>query len=114
MPQFAPLREVPTTGLNEWESALLNAMKENIELLIGTRASGVKAVMTDVLASKIKAVDNLTIKQITAVGAGFNISGSNVPSLADYNLLRQDVQAIINDLARVQTTLNNLIQALET
>jgi hypothetical protein len=89
-------------------------MKENIELLTGARTNGVRAVMSDVLASRIKAVDNLTIRQITAVGAGFNIAGNNVPSLADYNLLRQDVQTLINDVARVQTTLNSLIQALET
>jgi len=114
MPTFAALRDIPTTGLSEWEASLLNGMKENIELLTGARVNGVKAVMSDVLASRIKAVDNLTSRQITAVGAGFNISGNNVPSLADYNLLRQDVQTLINDVARMQTTLNNLIQALET
>ena len=114
MPTFAALREIPTTGLNEWESSLLSSMKENIEILTGARVSGAKAVMTDVLASRIKAVDNLTSKQITSTGAGFIISGSSVPSLADYNLLRQDVQTLINDVARVQNLLNNLIQALET
>lgn len=114
MPRFAALREIPTTGLNEWESSLLGSMKENIELLTGNRVAGVKAVMTDVLASRIKAVDNLTSRQIIAAGAGFTISGSNVPSLADYNLLRQDVQTIINDVARIQNVLNSLIQALET
>ena len=114
MPRFAALREIPTTGLNEWESSLLSGMKENIELLIGARISGTKAVMTDVLASRIKAVDNLTSKQITAAGNGVNISGSNVPLLSDYNLLRQDVQTLINDVSRIQNLLNNLIQALET
>ena len=114
MATFAALRDIPTTGLNEWESSLLNGMKENIEILTGARVSGAKAVMTDVLASKIKAVDNLTSKQITATGAGVNISGSNVPLLSDYNLLRQDVQTLINDVSRVQNLLNNLIQALET
>ena len=114
MPRFAALREIPTTGLNEWESSLLSSMKENIELLIGARISGTKAVMTDVLASRIKAVDNLTSKQIIAVGNGVNIAGSNVPLLSDYNLLRQDVQTLINDVSRIQNLLNNLIQALET
>ena len=114
MPTFAALRDIPTTGLNEWESSLLNGMKENIELLTGARANGVRAVMSDVLASRIKAIDNLTSKQITANGAGFNIVGGSVPSLADYNLLRQDVQTLINDVSRVQNLLNNLIQALET
>jgi len=112
MPSFAPLRDIPQSGLNEWEVALLQGLKENVELMTGARVNGVRAVMSDVVASRIQPQDYRTIIQITAVGAGYNIGGSNVPSLEDYNLLRADVQTVINDLGRVELALNNLLQIL--
>jgi hypothetical protein len=112
MPQFAPIRDIPQSGLTEWESALLQGLKENVELLAGARVNGVRAVMSDVVANNIRPQDYRTLVQISAVGAGFDIGGSLVPSLADYNLLRADVQNVINDLGRVELALNNLIQIL--
>lgn len=114
MPTFAAIRDIPQSGLNEWEAALLAGLKENVELLIGARIGGVRAVMSDVVAAGISPQDYRTLIQISATGAGFNIGGSLVPSLADYNLLRADVQAIANDLGRIELALNNLIQLLRT
>ena len=114
MPTFAALRDIPQAGLNEWEFALLQSIKENLEILIGARQAGVRAVMTDNVAAAVRPQDNRTLVQISAVGAGYNIGGNNVPSLEDYNKLRADVQALANDVGRVQLVLNNLIQVLGT
>jgi hypothetical protein len=52
------------------------------------------------------------MKQISAKGAGFTISGQEVAGLDDYGLLLTDVQTLANDLAYTRAVLNALIQQL--
>lgn len=112
MPSFSAIRDIPQTGLSEWEWALLSALKENLEVLMGQRQSGVKAVTTDSIS--VVQQDVQQMKQITAQGAGYTISGSTVPSLDDYVKLMTNVQQLANDLASLQNVLNTLIGQLRS
>ena len=105
---FAPLPPVPQAGLPEWQFSFLNNVKQNIEELTGQRGdtgyqSLVKGAITVLPASE------LAMRQVTATGAGFDISGQNVASLEDYAKLITDVQTLINDVAYLRIVLNELI-----
>ena len=109
MPNFAPIRDVPSQGTTEWQYAMLSAMKENIELLTGQR-TGARAITNDSV-SVTQAAMNL--KQVTAQGKGFTTPNGNAAQYEDYVQLYRDVITLANDLYNTQQVLNTLIQQLQ-
>lgn len=104
MPKFAPIRDVPQSGISEWESALLNAVKENIEILTGQRGAGVQAVTVDTIRATV-ADWSLANGTVTATAPAAYSQQSqldlinNVQALAnDVYYLRLTVQALLNQL----------------
>lgn len=102
-------RDAPT-----WEYDVLSAIKENLEILMGTRVAGMGAATTSVETSPAATMQTQT--RITAQGAGYQANSSGnlpasaqVPSLADYVKLATDVQTMMQDLTRVQAVLVALI-----
>jgi hypothetical protein len=57
---------------------------------------------------------DLNLRQVTATGAGFTISGVNVASAEDYAKLIVDVQTLIGDVAYIKDVLNALINQLKS
>jgi hypothetical protein len=114
MARFSAIPNIPQSGLDYWQSQTLNAMKENIELLSGTggELDGVSRAITkgDV---NISAVPTGNMTQVTASGAGFTISGVDVPSLEDYTKLLTDVQTLANDVTNLRSAINILIAQLK-
>ena len=110
-PRFAPIPAIPQQGLTDWQFSTLNAMKENIELLNGTRGSISAAVTRGAVG--VNAVPAQTMTQVTAVGAGFTISNVTVPSLDDYAKLVNNVQQLANDVATLRSYVNALIAQLK-
>lgn len=110
-PQFTAIPTVPQQGLNDWQFQTLNAMKENIELLTGVRGTGAAAVIRG--AVTVAGAPTQTMQRVTAQGAGFTISGQNVPSLDDYAQLIGNVQQLANDVAALRATVNALINQLK-
>jgi hypothetical protein len=51
--------------------------------------------------------------RVSATGAGFVISGTQVAGLEDFGRLISDVQKLANDVANIRATLNALIQQLK-
>lgn len=115
MANFAPIRDVPLTGLSEWEASVLNSLKENVEVLIGVRQSGVRAVMNDSVTVDLLGLQLL--RQVSAQGAYYTItvgpSTVDVPTKDDYVKLITDVQALANDLAETRSKLDVLIGQLK-
>ena len=108
-------------GLNLAESGLFKALKENVEILAGARIQGVRAITSDLVT--IQATDNQTSKRVTAGAQGYATSYPNagsvvyplvVVSATDYANLVQDVQNVMNDLAKVQNAVNSLIGLLRS
>jgi hypothetical protein len=111
-PRFTAIPSVPQQGLTDWQFNTLNAMKENIELLIGSRGSdnSVRAIVSGQVTVSNPAAQTMT--RVTASGSGYTLNNVTVPSLDDYVKLVSDVQLLANDVAALRTTLNTLINQL--
>lgn len=112
--RFSPVPAVPQAGLNPATYSTLVALKENVELLIGARGE-VGASNRALTKGQLSVVDapQQLMRQVTAEGVGFTISGVTVPSIDDYIKLLSNVQQLANDVAAVRNTLNVLIQQLK-
>lgn len=112
-PRYTAIPTIPLVGIPEWQAQVLNALKENVELLTGTRGEpdGASAALNIArLTVAVPPAQEMT--QVTAQGSGITISGSNVPVLADYVELINDVQRLANDFANLRATLEVLIVQL--
>lgn len=115
MARFTGIPALPQVGVEEWQYRFLNAMKQNVELLIGTRGEqdlSSRALLKSSVA--ITAAPEPSIRTVSAVGSGFTISGAQVPSLADYQALVRDVQLLLNDVTQLRATVNTLISQLRS
>ncbi len=111
--RYTAIPAVPLVGVEEWQSQLLNALKENVELLTGTRGEPDLASAVINRARLTVAVPPAqTMVQVGAQGSGVAISGTNVPVLEDYTQLIVDVQKLANDVANLRATVEVLITQL--
>jgi len=114
MARFAATPDLPAGGMPEWQAAILAALKENVELLCGTRgeANTPSAAVTQGSIS-VKPLGDQSLVTTTARGNGFTISGSDVASLAEFVKLIADVQTLANDLYYTRQAFDRLISELK-
>jgi len=112
-PIFTAVPGVPTEGLTAAIVQLLNALRDNTELLTGQRGSKDAVAITKGTVT-VAPPPSQRMTRITAEGAGFAISGERLASLDDYNKLRNDVQTLSEDVANLRTTLTALLNQLKT
>ena len=112
--RFTAIPAVPQAGLNPATYSTLVALKDNVELLIGSRGE-LGASNRALTKGQLTVTEAPTqqMRQVTAEGIGFTISGVTVPSIDDYIKLLSNVQQLANDLAAVRNTLNVLINQLK-
>lgn len=113
MARFTAIPAVPQGGITDWQSVLISSVKENVELLTGLRGEvdlASKAITQGQIT--LEQMGDQNMKQVSAKGSGFTISGQEVAGLDDYGLLLTDVQTLANDLAYTRAVLNALIQQL--
>jgi len=114
--RFSSIPEIPLTDLADPKSLTLQAMKQNIDLLIGARGEqdlGSRALTKGQITVTRPPGQNAT--RLTAQGAGFSLeSGQTVPSAQDYARLLTDVQTLMNDVATLRATVDTLIQQLRS
>ena len=111
--RYTAIPAVPVVGIEEWQSQILSALKENVELLTGTRGEAdlaSAAFNRSRITVAAPAAQQMT--QVRAQGSGVTLSGVNLPVLEDYNQLRADVQQLANDVARLRATVELLIRQL--
>lgn len=109
MPQFANMGAIPNEKIPQWQYDLLQAMKENIEILMGTRGEG-RAVTNDAIGVAPQQWQVLT--QLSARGEGTTSAAVGVPTFTDYIRLLNDVQQMIADMAKISQGLNILLENL--
>lgn len=113
MARFSGIPALPENNIDEWQTAILGPIKQNVELLTGTRGEldgASRALLRgDVDVAPPPASQFI---QLSARGAGAKVSGVSVPLLTDYANLLQDVQILGNDVARLRATVEALIQQL--
>lgn len=98
------IRDVPQSGVPQWEADILNQLKEAVEILAGVRQSGVRAVVNKNIT--VAVTDDVTMRRVTAVAPG-------AYSQTEFLNLMNNVQALAENLIAVQNRLNTLIQQLE-
>lgn len=114
MPRFTSIPGIPQSNITDEQAFIISTIKQNLELLIGTRGEGdlqSKAILKGDI--NVNTLSRQNMPQVTAKGAGFTISGQNVVSLEDYDKLRQNVQTLADDLAFTRAVLNALIKQLK-
>lgn len=111
-PNFAAVPNIPLSELNNWQYSTLNALKENVELLTGTRSGGQLRALTKAQVT-VSAPSAQTMTTVSARGTGYNVGGVSVPALEDYVQLVSDVQSLANDVASLRATVNSLIAQLK-
>lgn len=113
MSRFSAIPNPPQSEMSGWQFYMLNALKENVELLTGSRGEkdGASRAITKA-AVTVTQVPAQSMRQITAQGAAVNLEGAVVPAMEDYVELLKNVQALANDVAALRETLNTLIGQL--
>jgi hypothetical protein len=98
-----------------WLLTLLSTIKEDVELLIGSRGEE-DLVSRAIFRGDIDvvSVEAPALTQITAKGEGFDISGSDVAGLDDHVKLINNVIALANDVASLRATVDSLITNLNS
>ena len=112
--RFTSVPAVPQGGFTDYQTVLIGAVKENVELLTGLRGE-VDVVSKAVTQGQITVnqMGQQKMQQVTAKGTGFTISGQEVAGLDDVAKLILDVQTLASDVAEMRATLNFLIQQLK-
>ena len=111
--RYTAVPAVPIVGVEEWQSQILNALKENVDLLIGARGESDRASAALNRASlNVSVPPAQTMVRVSASGNGVTISGANVPIIEDYTQLLTDVQKLANDVANLRATVEILITQL--
>jgi hypothetical protein len=115
MAVFSGIPEISIgSGMSNQQAQLLSAIKENVELLTGTRGSGndsTRAVLKGQLT--VAQPPTQTMKAVSQTEGGFTISDVQVPSFSAYVTLLNDVQLLANDVANLHATVAILIAQLK-
>lgn len=124
MARFAAIPDVPTAVGAQWEAQMLDALKQNVELLAGLRGEADQAsraiTRSTVRIQRAPAPTFGRVDDLTVLGEGFTISGVQVPSFGDYNRLIKDVdnlagsvQRLANDVTNLRDTIDILLRQLK-
>lgn len=115
--RFTSVPAVPQGGFTDYQTVLIGAVKENIELLTGLR--GEVDVVSKAITQGQVTVNQMgqqKMQQVTAKGDGstITISGTayDLANLSDVRKLIVDVQTLAGDVAEMRATLNFLIKQM--
>lgn len=115
--RFTSVPAVPQGGFTDYQTVLIGAVKENIELLTGLR--GEDDVVSKAITQGQVTVNQMgqqKMQQVTAKGDGstITISGTayDLANLSDVRKLIVDVQTLAGDVAEMRATLNFLIKQM--
>lgn len=107
---FAPVPNIPHDGISSWQYIVLNAIKNNVDVLTGAKGSNPAITVGTVSVQQAPA---MTMQRVTALGSGYTISGVGVPSIEDYTKLVSNVQQLANDVAVLRSVVNSLITQIK-
>lgn len=113
MTRFTGIPAIPQTGIDYAQGQILDALKQNVELLTGMRGEADRlsqAVTRGALT--VTAPSNPTFRALTATGAGFVVGGVSVPAATDYVALLRDVERLAADVATIGAAVSTLIRQL--
>jgi hypothetical protein len=113
MSRFTPVPSPPQAGIDPWQSQILSAIKENVDLLTGLRGEKDGASQAVLKSSiTIRALAPQQMQRVSAQVSGVTANGVAVPTLSDYAALVRDVQTLANDVANLRSAVETLISQL--
>lgn len=98
-----------------WQYSMLQAMKENVDLLTGARGES-DAASQAILKSSVT-VQPVNVATLSISAQGFSVptgTGASVPTIDDYNQLLTDARRLADAVSSLQETLNLLITQLRS
>ena len=116
--RFTSVPAVPQGGFTDYQTVLIGAVKENVELLTGLRGE-VDTVSKAVTQGQVTVneMGQQKLQQTSAKGNGsvITISGTDyeLANLDDFRKLILDVQTLAGDVAQMRATLNFLLRQLK-
>ena len=116
--RFTSVPAVPQGGFTDYQTVLIGAVKENVELLTGLRGE-VDTVSKAVTQGQVTVneMGQQKLQQTSAKGSGsvITISGTDyeLANLDDFRKLIIDVQTLAGDVAEMRATLNFLLRQLK-
>lgn len=116
LPQFTAIPSLPQVGLQPWQVGFYSAIKENLEMLTGSRsgASNARAAVTvGSIAVTAPPTQNMTTVTAEGVSVGLKDEKVSVPTADDYAKLISNVQTLANDVANLRNTVDILIRQLK-
>jgi hypothetical protein len=114
MAKFTGIPELPQSAISSELGSVIQALKEDVELLIGSRGEaggGSKAVTKGSILTA--APQSQYTKQTSTQGQAYSISNVQVAGYTDFTRLVSDVNGVIRDLAALRSTVDSLIKDLK-
>lgn len=113
MARFTGIPSLPPAGLDPAQARLLSAIKENVELLTGTRGEQDRASRALTRGQvNIRNLPEAQFRNLTARGDGIALSGAEMPTLQDYTRALQDIQRLSQDVDTLREYVQTLITQL--
>lgn len=92
---------------------ILSQLTENSELMSGQLGNGDSRSVFRGDFGDISTMPNQQLISLTAKGAGVSISGTDVPTLADYQNLIRDVNLMTADMLETRNQINTLLNIMK-
>ena len=117
--RFTGIPAIPTTDMADWEAQVFHSIKENVELLCGSRGEGDEASKAvtkgNISVSSMEQQDMKVVSAQAKTWTGLTglPGGESVADGPEFTELIENVQTLANDLAEQRITLNILIEQLK-
>lgn len=114
MARYSAIPPTPSTGATPEQAQFFEALKQNVELLVGNRNEQDRAsVALNKGSITVATPPTQKMQRLAATGQGVILSSTSVPTLADYQQLVVDTQLLIDDVAALRATVETLITQLK-
>jgi hypothetical protein len=109
--RFVGIPTLPTENVPPGQVVMLNAIKQNLEMLVGVRGNGGDAaVVRSDITIRMPAK---TLNTTTALGGALDIGGVQVAAAQDYAKLISDVRGVIAVVNQHHDIIEALIRQLK-
>jgi len=115
MSRFSGIPDVPQGGIDEWQALVLNALKENVELLTGQRGE-VDGASRALVHGQFSLPDVPNPQLVRTTAQGFSVVTGNVavPTFQDYANLLRDFNQLAADVAALRSVLDTVVRQLRS
>lgn len=112
MTSFISIPQLSPEQLTTPQMATIEAIRQNVELLIGDAAGGDTSAITRNMIT-VEPEYTRQLEAMSATGTGYSVSGQQMAALDDYRKLIADVTKLSNDVQTLYNMVNSLITQMK-